>query len=137
MKIKDLEWKLGLFADAAVFDAESKEALRHARDIVAALRASRDLPQDFDARELVGEVWAGQKSSDPGRSDQEIVTQTNQLARAMLKLTGVGYEVPEDYQFHLEKDRHPRARNAWDMACVAQQMLTCTDPQDALDNLET
>lgn len=60
MKIKDLEWKLGLFADAAVFDAESKEALRHARDIVAAVRASRDLPPDFNAKELVGEIWAGQ-----------------------------------------------------------------------------
>lgn len=64
MNIKDLEWKLGLFADAAVFDAESKEALRHARDVVAALRASRDLPPDFQAKDLVTEVWAGQVSSD-------------------------------------------------------------------------
>lgn len=60
MNIKDLEWKLGLFADAAVFDAESKEALRHARDIVGALRASRDLPPNFNAKDLVGEVWASQ-----------------------------------------------------------------------------
>lgn len=60
MDIKDLEWKLGLFADATVFDAESKEALRHARDIVAALRAARELPTNFDAKGLVGEVWACQ-----------------------------------------------------------------------------
>lgn len=137
MNIKDLEWKLGLFSDAAVFDAESKEALRHARDIVAALRAARDLPPDFDAKKLVTEVWAGQASSGPGRTDQEIVDQTNRLAREMLRLTGVGYEVPDSYQFHIEKDRHPRARQAWDMACFAQEVLTSTDPQDALDNLDT
>lgn len=135
MNIKDLEWKLGLFADAAVFDADSKEALRHARDIVAALRAARDLPNTFNAKDLIAEVWATQESSNPGRTDEEIVDQTNRLAREMLRLTGVGYEVPEGYQFHLEKDRHPRARNAWDMARIAQEMLTSTDPQDALDNL--
>lgn len=57
MNIRDLEWKLGLFANAAVFDAESKEALRHARDIVAALRAAHDLPPVFNAKDLVAEVW--------------------------------------------------------------------------------
>ena len=70
MNIKDLEWKLGLFADAAVFDVESKEALRHARDIVAALRAARDLPKDFNAKDLVGEVWAAQIDERKAHADR-------------------------------------------------------------------
>lgn len=88
MNIKDLEWKLGLFADAAVFDAESKEALRHARDIVAALRAARDLPNTFNAKDLIAEVWATQESNTPGRTDEEIIDETNRLAREMLRLFG-------------------------------------------------
>lgn len=70
MNIKNLEWKLGLFADAAVFDAESKEALRHARDIVAALRAARDLPNDLNAKGLVDAVWASQVDSRTAYADR-------------------------------------------------------------------
>ena len=58
MNLKDLEWKLGALVGVTVFDEESKEALRHARDIVAALRASRDLPSDLNAKFLVREVWS-------------------------------------------------------------------------------
>lgn len=134
MNLKDVEWKLGLLADVQVFDAESKTAIRLARDLVATLRVSCDLANDFEAEGLIGKVSALHVEDRPARTDQEIVDQTNRLAREMLRLMGVGYEVPDDYQFHLEKDRNSRAHNAWALACIAQQMLTSTDPQDALDN---
>lgn len=60
MNLQEFEWKVGLLAAAQVFDAETKEALGHVRDIVAALRASRGLPYNFNAKDLLAEVWAGQ-----------------------------------------------------------------------------
>ena len=136
MNIKDLEWKLGLLADAAVFDAESKAALRHARDIVATLRAALNLANDSDANRLVDSICASLQGERPGRTDQQIIDQTNRLAREVLRNLHVGYDVPDTYRFDLEKERHPRAANAWAIACVAQELLTNTNPQDALDNLE-
>ena len=135
MNLKSLEWELGLLADSPVLSESSTETVRHARNIVAALRAARDLPYDFKAKDLAGEIRVEQMEKAPGRTDQEIVDQTNRLAHEMMRLTGRGYEVPDHYQFHVEKERNSRARNAWDMACIAQQILTSTDPQDALDNL--
>jgi hypothetical protein len=66
------------------------------------------------------------------RTDSFIVTQTNELARRLLKLQG--YVVPEDSKFHGQTDE--RLNHAWQMACEAQEFLTATDPNDALGNLE-
>lgn len=66
------------------------------------------------------------------RTDQEIVDQTNELAR---QLAGqMAYEMPAGYKFH--QSRHPRAICFWRMACMAQELLTDTDPMDALSALE-
>lgn len=62
------------------------------------------------------------------RSDQEIVRQTNVLARQLYRLRG--YDVPEGYRF--DQSTHPHAREAWEGARAAQLMLTETDPDDAL-----
>lgn len=72
------------------------------------------------------------------RTDQEIVDQTNELARICLRFIGTGYEVPENYRFyvHLGDRRYPRENKAWEAACAVQEFMTATDPNDALASLE-
>lgn len=53
MNLKTLEFILSRFADASVFGEEEREALKCARDIVAALRAANDLPAAFNIKDLV------------------------------------------------------------------------------------
>jgi hypothetical protein len=60
------------------------------------------------------------------RSDEEIIIQTNILARELYRLRG--YQVKVGYRFDLAT--HPHAVEAWRGACVAQLMLTGTDPDD-------
>lgn len=66
------------------------------------------------------------------RTDQEIIQQTNELARILYRLRG--YVVNEGYRF--DKATHPHEREAWQGACEAQILLTGTDPNDALENEE-
>lgn len=68
------------------------------------------------------------------RTDQEIVDQTNELARLCLRFIGTGYEVPEGHKFYEAND--PRSQRAWKMACEIQEHMTATDPNDALANIE-
>lgn len=65
------------------------------------------------------------------RTDEQIVAQTNELARTLYRIRG--YAVAEGYRF--DKATHPHEREAWNGAREAQLLLTDTDPQDALDNL--
>lgn len=65
------------------------------------------------------------------RTDQQIVDQTNELARHLYALRG--YTVREGYRF--DKATHPHEVEAWQGACAAQLLLTDTDPNEALDNL--
>lgn len=74
------------------------------------------------------------------RTDQEIVDQTNELALEILKnVIGIvpaaeveGFKVYD----HIHDMRNTRLRGAWAMACRAQELLTQTDPNDALSALE-
>jgi hypothetical protein len=66
----------------------------------------------------------------PMRTDQEIVDQTDDLAREFAKLDG--YEL--DGKFY--NDTASRSRHYWALACTAQAHLTNTDPCDALSALE-
>lgn len=69
------------------------------------------------------------------RTAQEIIDQTNELARQFYAI--MGYEVPEGHQFDGETiNRHPQERQCWRMACAAQLLLTDTDVEDALQELE-
>ena len=63
------------------------------------------------------------------RTDAEIVEQTNELARELYRIRG--YVVAEGYRF--DKATHPHECQAWEGACAAQEMLTETDPNEALD----
>ena len=66
------------------------------------------------------------------RSDQEIIDQTNALARTLYALRG--YTVRAGYRF--DRATHPHEVESWRGACEAQILLTETDPQDALDEIE-
>ena len=66
------------------------------------------------------------------RTPQEIVDQTNELARELYRLRG--YVVAEGYRF--DKATHPQEVEAWNRACEAQRLLTDTDVDDALQELE-
>lgn len=66
-----------------------------------------------------------------GRTDREIVDQTNALARALYRLRG--YTVPEGYRF--DQAKHPHEQECWAGACIAQDLLTDTDVNNALAEL--
>lgn len=66
-----------------------------------------------------------------GRTDQEIVAQTNDLARSLYAIRG--YSVQPGHRF--DAATHPHEIEAWEGACAAQIMLTQTDPMDALEGL--
>jgi len=65
------------------------------------------------------------------RSDRQILDETNELARRLYWLRG--HAVAVGYRFDLAT--HPQELEAWCGACVAQALLTATDPKDAAENL--
>lgn len=66
------------------------------------------------------------------RTDADIIAQTNELARQFYEMRG--YEVPHGYRF--DRATHPHEVEAWQCACIAQIVLTDTDPDDALQGEE-
>lgn len=66
------------------------------------------------------------------RTSQEIVDQTIDLAAKIYALRG--YNVLPGFRFW--ESEHPHELEAWEAACEAQRMLTDTDPNDALADLE-
>lgn len=89
-------------------------------------------------------VYAGDSTFEPApsnsaesqfestRTDQQIVDQTNELARLLYAIRG--YEVKPGYRF--DRATHPHEVEAWNGACEAQRLLTNSDPNDALDNID-
>lgn len=68
----------------------------------------------------------------PDRTNKQIVKQTNDLARAFYQ--ALGYQVKEGYRF--DRARHPQEIGMWRLACIAQEMLTDTDAENALAEVE-
>jgi hypothetical protein len=72
------------------------------------------------------------------RTSQEIVDQTNKLARRFAKLDG--WDAPNGCRFW-ETDgfgyKTARKNRYWEMACIAQEELTGTDAENALAKLES
>jgi hypothetical protein len=66
------------------------------------------------------------------RSPAEIVEQTNELARQLYAIRG--YTVESGYCFY--EATHPDEVAAWEGARAAQLLLTDTDPEDALEELQ-
>lgn len=68
----------------------------------------------------------------PGRSDQDIVDETNELASAIAHAHNYAHE--DGFKFYLSDN--PRAKWFWKVACDGQEALTQTNAEDALANLE-
>jgi hypothetical protein len=66
------------------------------------------------------------------RTDEQIVEQTNNLAGEFASVMGWAY--PADTKFYCSLNT--RAAGFWEMARIAQQVLTLTDADDALSNCE-
>lgn len=69
------------------------------------------------------------------RSSQQIVDQTNELARKFYKMHDRGGVVEKGYRF--DEATHPTENLCWLMACEAQSVLTETDVEDCLSDLES
>lgn len=63
------------------------------------------------------------------RTDQEIVDQTEVLAKFLLEWR-FGYEPENDSP--IRNATHPKAQAAWNAACIIQEMLTATDPENSV-----
>lgn len=87
------------------------------------------------SQEGVDRLLADIRAALTGRSDSQIVEETNALARyLMAELIGTGYQVPDTWKFYEERD--PRSRKAWMHAVAIMEMMTLTDAANALPNLD-
>lgn len=66
------------------------------------------------------------------RTSQEIVDQTLEIARIIYRHRG--YVVPEGFKFY--ESKHPHELQAWSAACEIQEMMTGSDAEDALSDIE-
>lgn len=67
-------------------------------------------------------------------TDTELINQTKKLAGELYKANG--YESPNSESFDWANSDHPNERLMWRMACIAQEVLTCSDVDNALHELE-
>ena len=66
------------------------------------------------------------------RTPQQIVDQTNYLARKIYEI--LGYVVDEGYRF--DQAHHPQEQHMWELACLAQEILTDTDVPSVLSEID-
>jgi hypothetical protein len=91
--------------------------------------------EDDELQESADKLLAEIRAALQGRNDRQIVDETNQIARyVMAELIGTGYQVPDGWKFYEEPD--PRSRKAWKNAAAILEMMTFTDADDALSNLD-
>lgn len=70
-----------------------------------------------------------------GRTAAQIVQQTEELALMLMR--EVYQREPTGQAAPATRDSaDPRAKHCWQMACKAQSLLTATDPEDALSELD-
>ncbi len=67
------------------------------------------------------------------RTPEQILQQTNQLAREFAQI--LGYEILNP-NLNFWEGTHPRLQMCWKMARAAQITLTDTDPEDAIVELD-
>lgn len=66
------------------------------------------------------------------RTDKEIVDQTHNLAIEFYRI--LGYQHKGDKPLY--NSQHPTELAMWHMACLAQETLTGTDPENSLNELD-
>ncbi|WP_130355661.1 hypothetical protein [Pigmentiphaga kullae] len=69
----------------------------------------------------------------PVRSAGTIISQTEELAAVLMKNIFQREAAEAGFLFH--ESECPRAKHCWRLACEIQEMLTDTDPDDALSEL--
>lgn len=103
-----------------------------------ALEAAESFISGFEGDELqegVDRLLADLRAALRGRTDRQIVDETNALARyIMADLVCTGYQVPDGWKFYEEAD--PRSQKAWNSAVTIMEMITFTNAEDALSNLD-
>lgn len=117
VSIKDLRAAIASHIDPADDDREIDEQLNQERDAIA----------EHDVA-TVAEV--------PGsnRTAKQIVDQTHELAELFYRR--LGYNHDRAKHGNLYDSKHPTELACWEMACIAQEELTGTDPENALSDLE-
>jgi hypothetical protein len=65
------------------------------------------------------------------RTDEEIVAQTEELAKTLALEDGWVRKSPRRWH----ESENPRTRKYWRMACIAQEILTNTDVENAVANI--
>ena len=84
--------------------------------------------------------WGAQAQEDvrdaepAGRSDAEIVAQTEELTKYLLKWKW-GLD-PESSGAHLRNSQSTKAQAAWNAACDIQELLTATDVESAVSEVD-
>lgn len=111
---------------------------KHAPALQQALDQAERFIAGFEGDELqegVDHLLAAIRAARQGRSDRQIVDETNGIARyIMAELIGTGYQVADGWKFYEEPD--PRSRKAWKHAAAIMEMMTFTNADDALSNLD-
>lgn len=101
----------------------------------SALEPAKDERSERDDKQAEVEgsgTQAAPSSGETHRSDAEIVSDANELAR--LFYGSQGYQVEEGYCF--DNATHPHERGCWNLAVIAYEFIEGTPVQDALDSLE-
>lgn len=119
-------------------EAGGPPSVNHAPPLHQALEAAERFISGFecdDLQEGVDRLLADIRAAVQGRTDRQIIDETNALARyIMAELVGTGYQVPNDWRSYEETD--PRSKKAWKHAVTIMEMITFTNAEDALSNLD-
>lgn len=101
-----------------------------------ALKGRADFRSESARQDLLAALSspAAQHLAAAGRSDLEIVEQTEELARFLLSWRWE--QVPEDPQANMRDSINARAQASWHAACKIQELITATDVRNAIDNLD-
>ncbi len=82
--------------------------------------------------EHVQAILRGLNGAKAARTAKEIVDQTIDIAAIIYRSRG--YQTPPGFKFW--ESNHPHELAAWDAACQIQELMTNTDAEDALSELE-
>ena len=86
-------------------------------------------------RLLTKAIQEAEKQEPVGRTDQEIVDQTEALA-VWLMSWGFSLIFEPEPNAPIRKSSHPIAKRCWSAACHIQEMLTATDPENSVASLD-
>lgn len=130
------KWAKAYAISAIEADRKHLDRLLAHEWIRSALGLSEDAPYRFDfyAQEIEKLKADRKRRGEPvARSDKQIVDQTEDLER-LLMLEFYSRESPENTLFR--NADNPRGEHVWRVACQAQEMLTATDPENAVSELD-